>query len=196
MDIIINFILANYIWILVIAIIIILAIIGWYADKTNFGQGKIIEEKEESIEDLKNELGERKLLDEITQKNQKEESNELLEEKKVDSYKEVINQIELENVPKTNEIKFDPMTGEPLKKVESTNLNIKIKNEKNSKINKVEYKSDNFDKTFDEIIPKKDIMDEDLLGEIDNLTFDKTKKFSIGELPDLSDIDLPHIKQI
>ena len=36
-----EYILANYAWILFFSIIILLAIIGYYADKTNFGQGKV-----------------------------------------------------------------------------------------------------------------------------------------------------------
>ena len=40
MSTIIEYIVSNYTWFLIGAIIILLAIIGSYADKTNFGQGK------------------------------------------------------------------------------------------------------------------------------------------------------------
>ena len=40
MQTILEYIMLNYTWILAGSIIILLAVIGYYADKTNFGQGK------------------------------------------------------------------------------------------------------------------------------------------------------------
>ena len=37
---IIEYIVQHYIWIIICIVLILLAIIGYYADKTNFGQGK------------------------------------------------------------------------------------------------------------------------------------------------------------
>ena len=48
---ILEFIVANYIWFLGGTIIILLAIIGSYADKTNFGQGKESKESKKEEED-------------------------------------------------------------------------------------------------------------------------------------------------
>ena len=45
MNVMLEYILSNYTWILFGLIIILLAIIGWYADKTNFGLGKTVEDK-------------------------------------------------------------------------------------------------------------------------------------------------------
>ena len=50
---IINFIIVNYTWILAIVILILLAIIGGIADRTNFGEGKSnIEEKKQETPDI------------------------------------------------------------------------------------------------------------------------------------------------
>lgn len=69
MNVVLEYISTNYTWILFVLIIILLAVIGWYADKTNFGQGKKIDENQDdngkSIDDLKRELGNKKLSDEI-----------------------------------------------------------------------------------------------------------------------------------
>jgi len=234
MDIIIEYILSNYIWILVIAIITLLAIIGWYADKTNFGQGKQTEEeKEKSIEDLKNELGDKKLLDEISGPVETKSVEENLQEEKINET-DLTSKIEPEVSSNDSKINFDPMTGEPLdskvgvinnepimKFDPMTGEPIKIENKDDTQLSKqnnfeVSHKNeiiednkeitidkdefghsfDSFDKTFNEIIPKKDIMDENLLEEIDNLTFEKKQKFSLEEIPNLDDIDLPQIKQI
>ena len=50
---ILEYIMANYTWFLGGAIIILLAIIGSYADKTNFGQGKEKIKDDKSIDDNK-----------------------------------------------------------------------------------------------------------------------------------------------
>lgn len=50
MDKIIEFIISNYVWFIVIAVIIIMAIIGYIADKTEFGKNK--EKKEEQNNEI------------------------------------------------------------------------------------------------------------------------------------------------
>ena len=40
MDVVMDFIINNYVWILVVIMVLLLAIIGSSADKTNFGEGK------------------------------------------------------------------------------------------------------------------------------------------------------------
>lgn len=47
-----EYIMLNYTWFLGGAIIILLAIIGSYADKTNFGQGKTKEDESEKLREL------------------------------------------------------------------------------------------------------------------------------------------------
>ena len=56
---ILDYILANYVWILTVAITVLLAIIGYYADKTNFGQGKKTpkeEPKKEEVQPIEEDL--------------------------------------------------------------------------------------------------------------------------------------------
>ena len=47
---------------------------------------------------------------------------------------------------------------------------------------------------FCEILPKKEIINDDLLEEIDSLSLDKTQKLDLYDIPDLDDVDLPKIK--
>ena len=44
-----NFIVENYIWILIIGIVILMTIIGYIADKTEFGKNKPVKEKKEKV---------------------------------------------------------------------------------------------------------------------------------------------------
>ena len=53
-----------------------------------------------------------------------------------------------------------------------------------------------FDKEFNEILPEKEIINDDLLDEIDNLSLDKTQKIQLTDIPDLDDVELPKIKSL
>jgi len=83
MNIIVEFILSNYTWILIGSIIILLAVIGWYADKTNFGQGKtndkeLVDFREKRINEVVDKMKDKRLLDEINEEQLTETSKVLV----------------------------------------------------------------------------------------------------------------------
>lgn len=223
MDAIIEYILSNYTWILIGSIIILLAVIGWYADKTNFGQGEntsdIKNDESKNIDDLKEQLGNKKLLDEINGTINKEEQNisdttnslvndsnfvgitnnatQTLEYNGFES----VNQNFQNNVP--IQMNFDPITGESINnniRTENKHIvNLEINdNDINQSIESIstEEELEKFEKDFNDIIPEKEIIDEGLLEDIENLTLDKTQKLDLSAIPDLDDVDLPRIKKM
>ena len=91
----VEYIATNYTWIIGISIIILLAVIGYYADKTNFGQGKQEVPKDEDAstnEDIipQKEAKEVETPELNTQKVVKEKSNEEFNKK----YEEMSQEIE------------------------------------------------------------------------------------------------------
>ena len=52
-----------------------------------------------------------------------------------------------------------------------------------------------FEEEFNSILPKKDIIDDGLLEDINNLSLDKTQKLDLI-IPDLDDVELPRIGSI
>lgn len=152
----VDFIMTYYPWIIIISIIILLAVIGYYADKTNFGQQISDDEEKENLD-------EEILKDDI-----------------------LVNQ-EVNTVKKETKIN----------KKEKSIKKMDIKHEQNSKKNldkKDLDQYDKFDKEFDEVLPEKEIIDDDLLNDIDSLSLDKTQKISVQDIPDLDNIELPEIK--
>ena len=59
---ILEYILANYTWFLIGIVLILLAIIGYHADKTNFGQGKKENSKEDKPDKNENLVDEEKIV--------------------------------------------------------------------------------------------------------------------------------------
>lgn len=53
MDLIIEFVTENYVWVIVAGIVILMAVIGYIADKTDFGRNKFESEPEEKKEKVK-----------------------------------------------------------------------------------------------------------------------------------------------
>jgi len=157
MEKIVEFIMLNYTWIVAGLIIILLAIIGSYADKTNFGQGKPKEEIKK--EDTKIEKEELQTINEVIE-NQAEVP---IKEKTIDQ-----NQIP---EPQENNIETNSTTS-------------------------IDSSFEKFDKEFNELLPKKEIIDGELLEEIDNLSLDKTQKLNLTDIPDLDDVELPKIKSM
>ena len=183
MENIIEYIMQNYTWIIGGSIIILLAVIGYYADKTNFGQGynKVKdEEPEEELIDLSHvklsSLVEKKENNEINSNNnvpQKIEFQNQFSERNNNSGTTEINQ----QIPK------EVVTQQPIGNLESNTIEEKTSLEK-------------FNKEFEEILPEKSIIDEELLDEIENLSLDKTQKISLSEIPDVDDVELPKIKSM
>lgn len=159
MDALMEFIVVNYAWILIGSIIILLAIIGYYADKTNFGQGKQ-EQNEDSIVDNENVIQQ--------QPQEIKETPIVVQNNIVNPNQQELNSndVVVENIPKENETE------------------------------KIENEFEMFDKEFNEIVPKKEFIDDELLDEIDSLSLDKTQKLKLTDIPDLDDVELPEIKKL
>lgn len=195
MEKVLEYISLNYTWFLFGAIIILLAIIGRYADKTNFGQGKVKEEKskEENI-DLQDIT-----LKEYIDQNKETRKEELKEEIK-DSNIVVENNLNQNNVVLQNNLNQQNVNDSHLQNQNVIDFNIKDLNNSmdlKSEQNKIfEESFEKLDEEFDLILPKKQVMDTDLLEDIDNLSLDNTQKISITDIPDLDDVDLPEIKKL
>ena len=54
---------------------------------------------------------------------------------------------------------------------------------------------DELNKEVKSLLSKREVIDDDLLSDIDNLSLDKTQKYNFGDIPDLDDVDLPEIKK-
>ncbi len=165
-----EYIMANYTWLLGGAIIILLAIIGSYADKTNFGQGK------ETKDDKKNKK------DEDTALKPKEEVNDSLD----DQNKEDV------DIQSTETIE-EPALEEVVEPVEDNQV---VDTSETSEDQSRDEQFEKLDQEFNKLMPEKEVINDDLLDEIDNLSLDKTGKIPSSEIPDLDDVELPEIKQL
>ena len=167
---IIEYILANYTWIIGGAIIIFLAIIGFYADKTNFGQGK---QNDQNIQD-----------DDIKRLAQDEDIMKKVNGIRINSLIDANNPEEAKEY--NNEIST---TKEHKDKIVQSKENIEGQKEFDKNF-------EEFNEEFDEFLPEKDVITGDLLNEIDDLSLDKTQKFKLSDIPDLDDVELPKIKNL
>ena len=172
MEAIIEYIMANYTWFLVGTIIILLAIIGSYADKTNFGQGKQKETKEKTKEELIKDL-EGKTLNEAMgiPVEQNKEEDELPEQTPV-----------IEETPVVEET--------PVAQLEETPI------ETETPVEPIDIEYNNLNQQFNEVVPEESIIDSNMLDEIDNLSLDKTQQIDVVDIPDVDDVDLPEIKNL
>ena len=169
MDEIIEYIMANYTLLLAGAIIILLAIIGSYADKTNFGQGKQKETKEKTKDELIKDLDGKTLNEALGQPVNENVSEEV---------SPVQNSLE-NNAPLENPSIEQPQEVEPQIPVDPIDI---------------EY--NNLDQQFNEVLPKESVIDNNILDEIDNLSLDKTQQLNVVDIPDVDDVELPEIKDL
>lgn len=185
MELILEYIMEYYTWFLGGTIIILLAIIGYYADKTNFGQGK--EKQDINKDDKLNKISENQTIEETIGN----VYNKPIEENVVEQQESIINQPnEVVNEKTNSNIQQESITNlEEQTSYQESDSNI----EKETEVS-FETEFEKFDKEFDEILPKKDIINDDLLEEIDSLSLDKTQKLDLNSIPDLDDVDLPKIK--
>ena len=165
-----EYITLNYTWFLGGTIVILLAIIGSYADKTNFGDGKTKEQESDKIRELQ--------LEKLKLQQQLEEAQKTQKE-------EVKTEIGLESNKEQAQQNLETL---PLPEVSI--------NEEKSNLETLEEQYAEFDKQFDELLPKKGFDDKDLLDEINSISLDKTQKIDITEIPILDDVDLPKIKTL
>lgn len=144
MEQILEYIVLNYTWFLGVVIVILLAIIGYYAEKTNFAQGK-----EKNVEDKKEPL---------VEQNVEEDKIEEVDEQEV------------------KEEKTDNLNPIPEKSLDETFAE--------------------YDSEINYLLPKKNLIDDELLDEIENLSVDKASSRDLTETLDLSNLELPKIKNI
>ena len=164
---IINYIMNNFIWVLIGVIVILLAIIGRYADKTNFGEGKKIVKVKKKEKDLVDEI-------EVERK----------EEPVVNDLDEMLNP--KEEPKEENKIDTDSITVDL-----GTDNKEEVKEEPKDLTTEEFLKSDDLDL----LLPKKGSLNDDLLQELDDINLDFKNKKSTSIIPDLDDVDLPSIKK-
>lgn len=192
---IVNFVMQNSAWFIGGLILIILAVIGYYADKTNFGQGKTTESEKNNNNNNKI-IDENNFLEEVDSNLTNDEKTiapqeNILEEKSTQQL-DFLNKVEdklSKDESKTNDIK------ENLPKKQEVNTAKTVKPKK-SKLTAEEAAFDKFEKEFESLLPKKELINADLLSDIDELELGKTQKIKLNEVPDLDDIDLPKIKKL
>lgn len=164
-----EYIVQNYAWFLVGIILVLLAIVGYYADKTNFGQGKPEEPNNDALSDLDNST-EGNLDGIYTQLEDNSQLKELNEQV-----------VQSANIGKTDMV----TTG-----IENTDVG----EEATSNIFSKE-EVEKFNNEFNAILPEKEIISTDLLSDIEDLEFDKTQKIDLSYITDLNNIELPKIKK-
>ncbi len=180
-----EYIMSNYIWFLGGAIIILLAIIGSYADKTNFGQGDKKEKKKPEI------------LKDFNEKNI-EEDNTMVSKDIKDINNDAKSELNKSIVDESNEQNqnVEPTKEDPVKaKVNKDNSNKEL-DEADKSEDVFENNFDKFNEEFNAILPKKEIISEELLDDIDNLSIESETKINSNDIPELSDVELPEIKEL
>jgi len=224
---ILEYIKQNYTLFLIGLVLILLAIIGYYADKTIFGQEKNKDQKLKEIdEDTKKIINN----DQEEQKNilVTEENNEIIrteEQKETSVYnssKEIKETEENRNF-QNNEQQKEQSKIEEIKENSNVGLsgetssleeNISIQSndtrleEQSEEINSIEEQgiiendfsdeeqNEFFDNEIDLLLPKKDLINSDLLNEIEGMEFNSIKERTSFDVPDLDDISLPKIKNV
>lgn len=172
--------------ILVVLGLILLAIVGYYADKTNFGQGKKTnEDNSDPMSNKKNEDFSNVKLNEVINKNNS--ANNVQIQENVQNLVVASNEIDaMPIINQTNEVILEPNIPEYYTE---TNINKNVKTKEEESFNE-------FEEEFEMVLPKKNLISEDLLNDIDELELGKTQKINLSEVPDLDDIDLPKIKNL
>lgn len=174
---IINFILTNYVWILVIVLLMLLAIIGSIAEKSFFKNPNNDEKKEEEQIDLTN-----KKMSDIFGDN-----NTLNKEDNIESQN--TNQINSANEVSTISVDNPKDVQNPTVNVQNKEI---ISNAK--LMSNLEDKLEKLDVRINEALPKRDTLDDYMLDDVDDLSIDinnigKSKKGTT----DFDDIELPNI---
>ncbi len=219
----VEYIIQNYTWFLGGTILILLAIIGYYADKTNFGQNKLKDIKSDEENFLNNNLEENVL----TKENDVIQQNNLNKEKMgvelddsnfevnydtmteesilkddfskvstgnlIDSFNTLEQEIQVENI--NDEVEYNPNKISDV--LSANNINkkeIEVKEKVSVALNEEEIEK--FNQEFNSILPEKELISDDLLSDIDDLRLDKTQKIDLSGIPNLDDIELPKIKNL
>lgn len=203
----IDFVMEYYIWFLIGIILILLAIIGAYADKTNFGQGKKDEtdKKTNADNNLKNvKLGEAlgqnsASVDKDTLDNPKSELQ------KSESESSVVGQTNVQQINNEN-IKSESLESNPNEKVDADKTDTNgnelsatsngVSNISSKSLN-IEDKLNKLNEEINDFLPEKELIDSSLLDDVSDMSlddkdsniFDKKNDF------DFDDLKLPEIKK-
>lgn len=196
---IVQYLMNNYIWILSIIIVILLAIIGYFADKTNFGQGSLNENKEdpqtidEQPKEISTERTENITIEPLDSKIETAEGLETSEQK--DNFNEEENEKD-ENSKEEKATSLDayPSLSNDVKQPLDSFIT-PIEKIKQTTIEPSQSRDIDVDQEFNEAIPVKSLIDDDLISDIDNLKLDDNSKKE-SEIPDLDDIELPKIQSL
>ena len=200
---IIEYIIQHFAWIIIGIILILLAVIGYYADKTNFGQSKkekndnpkYLDDNIQKSVDMSLDVEKNTLVDENINLNEVEKMTEFeldnSNEVFLDAVQEKLSNKQDEIIDLKDELKDEPKS-EPKDNID--HIDMQIEEPKNNRFAATEAAFDNFEKEFEALLPKKNIITEDLLSDIDELELGKTQKIRLNEVPDLDDIELPKIK--
>ena len=184
---IVSIITDNLVWILVGIVVILLAIIGRYADQTNFGEGK-------KIIKIKKKSSKRDIIDKLAIE-QEEPEKDSTKEMNTDNSSEKKEEVDIiEEMKKNTRDNFNP-DADTTSVLDQNIQTEEIKEQK--KKESEEMSSDEFLKTddLDILLPKKNVVTGDFLQEVEDINLDFKKKDLLSDIPDLDDVDLPSIRK-
>lgn len=203
----VNFVMKYYIWFLIGIILILLAIIGAYADKTNFGQGKKDEtdKKENTDNTLKNVK-----LGEVVGQNSSSVNKDALnvpesEPHKLESEGSAGDQtsIQQNNIENTKSETIENNSNNAIS-VEKTEIKENksnptlngVSNISSSSLN-IEDKLNKLNEEINDILPEKELIDSSLLEDVGDMSLDYKEKNVFDEKNDFNfdDLKLPEIKK-
>ena len=213
----IEYISANYINLLIIVVLVFLAVIGYFAEKASNKQ-KNKNKEENKIEDNDNSISERSIdglifdskTGKLVKREEKSVDNAQMQINDLTPNSEVnglaVNKDDIEQTSQINNV-------DDLEQNNNQVIDLQISNDEsntlsndfgqineqdnNTETNNLKLDDFNqFDLEFDSLLPKKEIIETDLLSDIDSLELDKTQKIDLSDIPDLDNIDLPKIKQL
>lgn len=195
------FISQHYIWFIIAAILIILAIIGYYADTTNFGLGKAIEEeKKEQKIDIENlrlqDVSRAKQIDYV-QNNSNQINNYVSEQNILGSEVLPSTLVSQTTLPEKKEeiINFDGVELNQYTDNVSYNIETHVSKQEENKENLLNDEVFNkFNEEFDMLLPRKQTITDDLLADISDIDLGKTQKFDFNSFTSFENIELPKIK--
>lgn len=185
---IVSIITNNLVWILVGIVVILLAIIGRYADQTNFGEGK-------KIIKVKKKSSKRDIIDKLAAEEKEEEPKEELKKEEKPVEKAEVDIIEeMQNNTRDN---FNPDADNDSKTDDIELAQDTLKTDEEKKKESEEMSADEFMKSddLDILLPKKDVVTGDFLQEVEDINLDFKKKDILSDIPNLDDVDLPNIKK-
>ena len=219
-----EYIIQNYTLFLVGAIIILLAIIGYYADKTNFGQNSKStneEKKQNKLNNLANNASSGDKHSDSEFQNENQLSDKSSDENRIVSISnegvkqnnqsissvELLNNSEESTIPENLQSDIsvsaetdNKSTGEfdlinnITNDVQNVSANNVLTEKSNLQMNEEEFNM--FSAEFDYILPKKNIINTDLLSDISDLELGKTQKIDLSDIPRFDNIELPKIKEL